>query len=506
MPNRVETAADSSAGYSQITRFRLSSITNETGAVTTVAYSSTDAGACAVTGNFPSPGANTAACYPDYWLLPKSSSPIKDWFNVYSVATVTDRDTTGGDPPVVTSFSYSGAAWHYDNDTVSRSATQTWDQWRGFQSVTAKTGTPPDPVTQTTDTYLQGMEDDQGGPGPVTLTSSRGDQVDDKDQYAGMVFEEITYNGAGTGNQVTDTVYIPYTSTATSTNSSLDQAAYITGTTSVHTYTALAGGGARESKADYTYNGYGQVLTESDVPDTGNAAEDRCTTITYTVNSGKSVWLVDLPSEVNVAGLPCSQPATQPSQVISDTQYDYDGGGNGATPTAGNLTKLLQATAVTGRLGLFYTYTTETSTYDQYGRVLTSTDADNRKTITAYTPATGAEPASVAVTDPATLLTTTTYDPARDLPTGVTDPAGYQSAETYDALGRVTAQWTPGNPASGPAVDKYAYSVSATAPSVTTEQAEQPGGGYLTSETLYDSLGQVRETQQATAGGGTDVG
>ena len=209
---------------------------------------------------------------------------------------------------------------------------------------------------------------------------------------------------------------------------------------------------------------------------------------------------------MNVVGLPCSQRATQPSQVISDTQYDYDGGSNGATPTAGNLTKLQQATAATGGLGLFYTYTTEqASTYDQYGRVLTSTDADNRKTTTAYTPATGAEPTSVAVTDPATLLTTTTYDPARDLPTGVTDPAGYQSAETYDALGRVTAQWTPGNPATGPAVDKYTYTVSATAPTVDTEQAEQPGGGYLTSETLYDSLGQVRETQQATAGGGTDV-
>jgi len=111
----------------------------------------------------------------------------------------------------------------------------------------------------------------------------------------------------------------------------------------------------------------------------------------------------------------------------------------------------------------------------------------------------------VAVTDPANLITTTTYDPARDLPTGVTDPANYQSAETYDALGRVTAQWTAGNPTSGPAVYKYTYAVSATAPSVDTEQAEQPGGGYLTSETLYDSLGQVRETQQATAGGGTDV-
>ena len=39
----------------------------------------------------------------------------------------------------------------------------------------------------------------------------------------------------------------------------------------------------------------------------------------------------------------------------------------------------------------------------------------------------------------------------------------------------------------------------------TTEQTEEPGGGYLTTETLYDSLGQVRETQKETAGGGTDV-
>jgi RHS repeat-associated protein len=503
MPNRVETSADSSAGYSLITRFRLTSITNQTGAVTRVAYSAPDAGACAVTGNFPSPESNTAACYPSDWFA-GSQFPVEDWFNLYSVTGVTDQDTTGGDPPAVTSFTYSGAAWHYDDDTVIRSATQTWDQWRGFQSVTTKTGTSPDPVTQTTDSYFQGMSDDYEdlGTHPVTLTSSRGDQVDDKDQYAGMLFEEIVYNGAGTGNQVTDTVYIPYTSTATAKNSSLNQSSFITGMSSVSTYTALAGGGTRKSTITRTYNGYGQVLTESDVPDTGNAAEDTCTTITYATNTNNNVWLVDLPSEVNIVALPCGTQATQQSQVVSDTAYSYDGGGTG-TPTAGNVTKLQRATSATQTFGtLTYTYATQqTDTYDQYGRMLTSTDADNRKTTTAYTPAAGAEPASVAVTDPATLVTTTTYDPARNLPTGVTDPAGYQSAETYDALGRVTAQWTPGNPATGPAVDKYTYSVSATAPSADTHQAEEPGGGYLTSETLYDSLGQVRETQQATAGG-----
>jgi RHS repeat-associated protein len=507
MPNRVQTAADTAAGYSQITRYRLTSITSDTGEVTSAAYSTADTGACATSGSFPSPYANTANCYPDYWRPTGSSSPVEDWFNLYALTKVTDQDTTGGDPPVVTSYSYAGAAWHYDADTTSRSATETYDQWRGFRTVTTEAGTAPDPVTQTTDTYFQGMNDDPGGinTAPVEMTSTRGDQLYDLDQYAGMEFESIVYTGAGTGQEVTDTVDIPYTSTATATSSTLDQASYITGTTSEDTYTTLATGGTRESTVANTYNAYGQVLTKSDVPDTSNAAEDTCTTYTYATNTQKSVWLVDLPSEVNVVALPCSTHPTLASQVISDTLYSYDGGGLG-TPTTGNVTEVQQATSVSTGLLLTYGYATElTRTYDEYGRVLTSTDADSRKTTTVYTPATGAEPTSQAVTDPAGLTTTTSYDPARNLVTGVIDPGSYQTATTYDSLGRQTADWTPGHPTSGPAVDTYAYTVSATAPTVTTEKTEEPGGGYLTTDTLDDSLGQVREIQQATAGGSTDI-
>jgi hypothetical protein len=64
------------------------------------------------------------------------------------VTSTTHADTTGGDPNVVTSYSYAGPAWHYDTGTVSRSAPATYDQWRGFGQVTTETGTAPDPVTQ----------------------------------------------------------------------------------------------------------------------------------------------------------------------------------------------------------------------------------------------------------------------------------------------------------------------------------------------------------------------
>ncbi|MDQ2811389.1 MAG: hypothetical protein M3Z75_05770 [Actinomycetota bacterium] len=497
MPNLVATQATTAAGYSLITRFRLTNMTNETGGVTTVAYSSPDVAPCA-SGDFPSPFFDTDACYPDYWLPTGSSSPVEDWFNIYTTSAVTEKDTTGADPPVVTSYSYSSAAWAIDSDTVSRSATKTYDQWRGYQTVTTEHGTSPDPVTETVDTYFHGLY------GTDVLTSTRGDRLTDLTQYAGMLFEQIVYNGAGTGNEVTDTVNLPYTSTATGTDKSLNQSSYIVGTSSQDTYTALTGGGTREATQTYTYNAYGQILTDSKVPDTSNAAEDTCTTTTYDTNT-ITTWLVDLPATVEVLDIPCSTYPTQGSQFVADTAYTYD---NGGTLSAGNLTKTQVATSASYQalIGFQFTYTTEeTATYDEYGRMLTSTDADNRTTTTAYTPTTGVEPTSVQVTDPANLVTTTTYDPERDLPLTVTDPASYQTSDTYDALGWITGVWTPGNPTSGPAVDKYTYTISNTAPSVTTEQTEEPSGGYLTSQTLDDSLGQVRETQTATAGGGTNI-
>ena len=514
MPNRVETAADMAAGYSLITRFRLTSITNETGGVTTIAYSSEDS-TCAA-GTFPAPDANATACYPAYWLPPSASSPVLDWFNMYTVKTATSTDTTGGDPPVVTSYTYAGAAWHYNDDSVVRSVTTTWDEWRGYRTVTTETGTIPDPVTETVDTYLQGMSGDYSlncpPPAPfgcnptATVTSSRGDAVTDSDGYAGLVFESIEYNGAGTGNQVTDRIQVP-SGTTTGSDSSTKISSFMTENNVDKTYTTLAGGGTRESTETYTYNSYGEMLTDSHVPDTSNPAEDTCTTVTYDTNT--TTYLVDLPATVQVVDLPCGTTPTQASQLVSDLAYTYDNGSS--SPTAGNLTKAQQATSATvqdlfGQYMFQYTYgSTDSYTYDEYGRPLTSTDPDNRTTTTAYTPSTGVEPTSVQATDPAGLITTTTYDPARDLPLTVTDPAGDVTAKAYDALGRVTSAWTPGNPASGPAVDTYSYTVSNTAPSVVTEQPEEPGGGYLTDKTIYDSLGQVRETQQETAGGGTDV-
>lgn len=206
-----------------------------------------------------------------------------------------------------------------------------------------------------------------------------------------------------------------------------------------------------------------------------------------------------------MVSVPCGTTPSLPANAVSDTCTFYDGSATlGAAPSAGDVTQTQKATSYSGSAPA---YTTESSgTFDEYGRVLTAADADNRTTTTAYTPATGAEPTSVTVTDPKALVTTTTYDPARDLPLTVTDPAAYVTTEHYDALGRLTAVWTPGHATTGSALYTFAYSVSSTAPSVVTASTLAPdGASYLPSETLYDSLGRVRETQAETPSGNTDV-
>src|ERR1700733_10325221 len=220
MANRVETTADLNDGYSILTRLRLTNITNETGGMTTVAYQGP--GSSCTSGNFPTPDANPTQCYPDYWTPPGAGAPVEDWFNKYVVSGVTEQNTVGGGQVVQDQFSYSGAAWHYNDSPLTKSKQRTWDQWRGFRTVIAETGTAPDPVTEVKDIYFQGMNGDYqsgGGTSSASLTSTEGsDTVTDANQYTGLDFQHIIYDGAG-GAEVSDTVTVPWSSSATATQS-----------------------------------------------------------------------------------------------------------------------------------------------------------------------------------------------------------------------------------------------------------------------------------------------
>jgi RHS repeat-associated protein len=504
MPDRVETTADINSGYGLINRARITSVTNETGSVTTVNYRA-PSGPCTGSGSFPSPDANTLLCFPDDWTPAGMTSPIHDWFNKYVVNQITQTDPTGNGLTLTTNYSYASPAWHYNDDALARTSDRTWDLWRGFHTVTTSTGSAPDPVTKSVDTYFQGMDGDyqsSGSTASVSLTSSHGDKITDSGQFQGMDFEHAVYNGTS-GGLVNDTVTIPWTSASQATQAQPSPLpslrAYMTGPRETDTYTTLAGGGTRESQQISTHDSYGRVATVSSVPDTGDASQDTCTTTTYATST--SAWILDLPAEAKVVSKPCGTTATLPADAVSDKVTFYDGATSlaGDVPTAGDVTETQLATSYSGSTPV---YTTQSqASYDEYGRVLTATDADGHVTKTTYTPATGAEPTSKAVTDPMNLVTTTTLDPARDLPLTVTNPAGWVTARQYDSLGRVTAAWTPGHATSTPAQYTFSYRVSASAPSVVTTNRLNAAGTYLPSEMLYDALGRARETQAETADG-----
>ncbi|MEX3101812.1 MULTISPECIES: RHS repeat-associated core domain-containing protein [unclassified Streptomyces] len=501
LSNRV----DLTDGYPPITRYRLNTITTESGGIISVGYS---APACG--GGTPSDASqNTSLCYPGYWTPTGQTAPMLDWFNKYVVTTVTQQDPTGGgvNDTIVTRYTPVGTpAWHHDDNPLTPAAQRTWDQWRGYGGMKVSTGTAPDPVTETDYTYFRGMDGDtlSSGTRAASVTDSRGDPaVTDSPQYAGLTYEAILYDGRGSGKVVNDTVTTPWSSAATATHALSGglsaQKAFLTGQDSVQVYTPLASGATRETETDYTHDAHGRVTKADDKGDVSTASDDLCTTATYADNT--SAWIYDLVDETKTVSVKCATTPTLPADAVSDKRVFYDGSSTlGAAPTAGDPTSTQQATSYSGSTPVYSTMSALTT--DVYGRPLTSTDADQRTTTTAYTPTTGAAPTAIVSTDPMGQTLSQTYDASRGLMLTQTTAAGYVTKAQYDALGRRTAVFRPGITA---ATAKYTYVLAAGKPSTVTTQTLNDDGTYRSSELLMDALLRPRETQIATVDGGRDV-
>ncbi|WP_416974090.1 RHS repeat-associated core domain-containing protein [Streptomyces sp. 4F14] len=501
LSNRV----DLTDGYPPITRYRLNTITTESGGIISVGYT---APACG--GGTPSDASqNTKLCYPGYWTPTGQTSPMLDWFNKYVVTTVTQQDPTGGgvNDTIVTRYTPVGTpAWHHDDNPLTAAAQRTWDQWRGYGGMKVTTGTAPDPATETDYTYFRGMDGDtlSSGTRAASVTDSRGDPaVTDSPQYAGLTYEAILYNGLNSGKVVNDTITTPWSSAATATHALSGglpaQKAYLTGQKSVQVFTPLASGSTRETETDYTHDTHGRVTQTDDKGDVSTTGDDLCTTATYADSA--SAWIYDLVDETRTVSVKCATTPTLPADAVSDKRVLYDGSTTfGATPTTGDPTSTQQATSYTGSTPVYSTMSALTT--DVYGRTLTSTDADQRTTTTAYTPTTGAAPTAIVSTDPLGQTLSQTYDASRGLMLTQTTAAGYVTKAQYDALGRTTAVFRPGITA---ATAKYTYALAADKPSTVTTQTLNDDGTYRSSELLMDALLRPRETQIATVDGGRDV-
>ncbi|RSM41123.1 hypothetical protein DMB66_56465, partial [Actinoplanes sp. ATCC 53533] len=407
---------------------------------------------------------------------------------------------------------------------LSKQSRKTWDQFRGYASVSTQVGDAE--KTLTTTTYMRGMHGDRkakaGGTTTVTVPASMGSEtVYDEDQFAGMVREQVVYNGT-TDKPVSKTVNVPWRSTPTASrtiNGDTVTARY-TGTKTTYQGTALGVNGSRgwrvtSSRSEFD-DDYGVATSVQDNGDTSKSGDEKCTTTTYNRNTAPEVNIVTLPKQVTITTLPCGTAPTSPDHIISDSRTFYDGASSTATaPTRGDLTRtdvLKGWTAAAGTTWL----TTAKATFDPFGRRLTATDPVRGNTTTSdYTPADSITTKRVdtikrADTTLPAWTTTTEFHPAWASPTKITDLNNRINEAVYDPLGRTSQVWEQGWPRADhgttPSIT-YTYAFDPERkqyPYVKTEALNVSGGTDVTYD-IYDGLLRPRQTQKESAVDGLRV-
>lgn len=508
---------------------RLTSIRNETGEVISVHYSGDDGQAgraqplCTASTIPSTPSQDGAECFQVYWTPPYQSDPVQDWFHKYVVTEVDVQDANGTAPTRQTTYTYVGQpAWHYDDNEIVKPKHRTYGQFRGYGTVQTRTGNPnnvsngtSDAWTLSTATYFRGMDGDtlpNGATRSASVSDSLGESFTDVDQIADTPLEVRSFNG-DTSTQLTSHVTNSsvIATTASHARSGLpDLKATVVRNTKDRAYTNLAAGGTMNTTTASSYDNLGRT---TQVSETATGAAARCTTTSYADNT--SSWIRSRVSEVIKSAQTCPAPGTAPSPVVSDVRTYFDNSTTlGSVPGAGEVTRTDTATASVG--GVLH-FAKQTASFDTAGRPRTSTaytdsaDTVGRTTRTDYTPADGGPLTKTVVTNAAGQTTTTVMDAGRGSTTRSVDVAGHATDATYDALGRLTATWKPGQVmGTTPATVTYSYLESPAAPlAVTTKTLVDPGNGatpgYTTSVAIYDAFGGLRQTQNDAVGGGRVV-
>lgn len=509
LTNRVNTSAD---GISSLPRYRLRTITSETGAVTTVNYSDPQCSA----GSLPITDDNTQRCFPQKWTPEGNTAARTDWFHKYVVTEVSTADSSGLAPAVQTSYTYSGgAAWAYNDTKLLSDSYRTWSQWRGYREVTTITGDPRDGVERprTTVTYFRGMHGDKqtsGTPRSVSVDASDGTSVADKRPLAGRVRERITYTKAD-GTPYAGTIITPWVK---ETSGSGVRAAWFVGDAEVHSRSILASGQWRRRvlTRDFDDN-TGQVTRVSDTGDLSVDDDQTCTATDYAdVQSLSGSWFVGFPTRVVQSKGLCGSSALNPSEaaVLTDQRISYDNSSVGTAPTKGLVTKTERLKDyVSGEPAYQVTAVNE---YDPFGRQKSVTRPSAQgpgtsvvRTISYAMSGDGTLASTVSTEDVGgkNFTTTTTTAPEWGVAVKVVDPNNKSTDIAYDPSGRVISVWLTNRARTASPSIKYAYTLSRTsASSVRTSTLNTDGSGYIDSFEIYDSLLRPRQQQTPTPAGG----
>ncbi|EHN79802.1 hypothetical protein SMCF_635 [Streptomyces coelicoflavus ZG0656] len=539
-PNRVDGGTQPGGGdILPLTRPRISTITSETGAVTTVDLSHPE---CVRGSSMPAAvDRNTLSCYPVYWAV-NGGDPALDWFHKYRVIAVSTSDPAAKNPAVEYAYAYAGPAWHYNDDPFTKEKERTWSQWRGYQKVTAYTGEVGGVRSKTVKLFMQGMHGDKQlngttrtvGVAPIAMPGVTLSTATDSDQYAGRLRQEITYDGATPIGFSVNNYWSKVT--ASQQKSYAHIKAYFVRTARTYERTRITAAQKwRTAATSSTYDDrYGMVTRVENHGDWSVSGDETCTRTWYARNEAKG--LTALVSRTRTVAKPCADTDDKLSlpkdtatrgDVLADAATVYDD--PAATAWTADQKPMLGLPTWTGQpkgypaangsadrnpgMGAWQTVTATTfdTATTKLGRPLKVADAAGHVTSTAYYPAVGGPVTGIIVTYPKLASngqshrSYTYFDPARGTVTYTRDANLKRTEHTRDALGRLTATWLPNRSrAAGDAPSaKYDYGISQTKPSWNSvARLMADGTTYRTSYALYDSLLRPIQTQTPAAAGG----
>ncbi|MBE3013090.1 DNRLRE domain-containing protein [Microbispora sp. NEAU-D428] len=452
----------------------------------------------------------------DCYFVTTNQEIINGTWNYYGevyakwlVMSVTDIDLVGGSPEQVTSYSYGGdPAWAVpDNPLAVRQPFRRNDytEWRGYGQVTTTVGDglSGSGVSTTSAKFFRGMSGQN-------LTDFDGNSYPDRIELNGRTLQEQARDNNGENSSTRYEYAVTVTGTAPGTRkpSRVDQ------TRKVAREKTTTGWRYTETKT--TYNSDGLPTKVNDYGDTSTASDNTCTATTYARNTTN--WLIDYEaSKEEHAGDDCTA-----GDLLSRTVYLYDGANDPAanTPTRGNVTETRAYSTNTD-------YVRSLSTFDNYGRPITTTepisntaDPEEIKTTTiTYDPAIGWPKDGVKVKNPLGHEVKTWSSQYNGQPVGKKDANGNAVNIDYDVLGRTLQLWTPEAPkpadddldhSDNPPAAKVTYTVTSGQPPRTAVARLQSGARtntatYTSTYTYSDGFGRQREVQTASPAGGRIV-
>ncbi|MEV8533938.1 ricin-type beta-trefoil lectin domain protein [Streptomyces sp. NPDC051211] len=472
---------------------------------------------------------NNRLCYPTFWS-PDADVEDIDWFHKYVVDTVEELPNIDGNYTTRTEYLYKNPAWKLAEAEFTKKSQRTYSQFAGFEQTTVLTG----PVTEVADVpgqrsksvtrFFRGLGD------TVSVKDITGAEIaKDEEPFAGRIAEELTYADSTKADSewLSRSITKPAATELAKRNrddglsplrswrvTEPEEIAYTrsSGTNPDDTRTV------RSVKTTTTYDPtYGlPILVESlGDADPTKTGDESCTKSEYVHHTGKN--LIGLSKQVLISSTTCANADwTNLGSLSSATRTAYDGTAYGTALGASSRGLATESWMLNGAGTGFQT--AGTKEFDAVGRVVKETPADqlaqpipksSRIAYASIGPATG-QVFKVTMTNLLGQSQIQELEPGRSTTVKITDANGHVSEAVYDPLGRLSEAWAPGRTPSPSSVPDFraVYTIpkEETDPTDSKIKIRKPpyvtthARGYEnrteTSVTLYDGLGRERQTQE----------